>query len=79
MSSKSVYSLLYFQAELEEREERRRMQELREQERRQVEEKERLLEQKQVWVLSAAFPVCSHGQMLMLCAALHSGGAGAPS
>uniref|UniRef100_A0A3B5AM22 DDRGK domain-containing protein 1 n=1 Tax=Stegastes partitus TaxID=144197 RepID=A0A3B5AM22_9TELE len=36
-----------FQAEMEEREERKRMQELREQERRQEEEKERLLEQRQ--------------------------------
>lgn len=35
------------EAEMEEREERKRMQELREQERRQVEERERLLEQKQ--------------------------------
>lgn len=34
--------------EMEEREERKRMQELREQERRQEEERERLLEQKQV-------------------------------
>lgn len=34
--------------EMEERQERKRMQELREQERRQEEEKERLLEQKQV-------------------------------
>lgn len=36
------------QAELEEREERKRMQELKEQERRKEEEKERLLELKQV-------------------------------
>lgn len=36
------------QAELEEREERKKMQELREQERRQEDERERLLEQRQV-------------------------------
>lgn len=44
----SHFTVYYFQAEMEEREERRRMQELREQERQQAEEKERLLEQKQV-------------------------------
>lgn len=46
--------LFYFQAEMEEREERKRMQELREQERRQEEERERLLEQKQV----SQTPIC---------------------
>lgn len=48
-----VYSLavfLSFQAELEEREERRRMQELRDQERQQEDERERLQEQKQVTI-----------------------------
>lgn len=39
---------MYSQVEMEEREERKRMQELREQERRQEDERERLLEQKQV-------------------------------
>lgn len=40
--------LSVWQAELEEREERRRIQELREQERKKEEEKERLQEQKEV-------------------------------
>lgn len=39
---------LLTQVEMEEREERKRMQELRDQEKRQEEERERLLEQKQV-------------------------------
>lgn len=42
--------------EMEEREERKRMQELREQEKRQDEERERLLEQKQV--NKQFFPPC---------------------
>lgn len=46
------------QAEQEEREERRRLQELREQEKRKEEEKERLQEQRQVWWLT---PACSCG------------------
>lgn len=69
--------LLCFQAEMEEREERRRMQELREQERRQEEEQERLQEQKQVR-RSAGEPVCSQEEVLTRCAALHSGGGRAP-
>ncbi len=40
-----------FQAELEEREERRKMQELRDQERQKEDEKERLQEQKRVIVV----------------------------
>lgn len=55
----------YFQAEMEEREERKRMQDLREQERRQEEEKERLLEQKQVnglHLYKAFFPTCVNKQ-----------------
>lgn len=43
-----VWNLFEPQMEMEEREERKRMQELREQEKRQDEERERLLEQKQV-------------------------------
>lgn len=54
----SHFTVYCFQAEMEEREERRRMQELREQERQQAEEKERLQEQKQVSLsLLSSFPL----------------------
>lgn len=65
--------LFEFQAEAEEREERKRMQELREQERRQEEERDRLQEQKQVRnsVLSPAISsnlLCPYEKMLRICA-----------
>lgn len=69
---------------MEEREERKRMQELREQERRQEEERERLQEEKQVRnsVLSPALPptqphlACAYEEMLRLCACVCLGGDG---
>ena len=65
MMDTRIEFVFYFQAEVEEREERKKMQELREQERRQDDERERRLEQKQVThsdLSPTLFSLCVHDE-----------------